>query len=127
MVRGRAHRGGLVAAAACLIATCVIATPVASAQTGSTSQYQAQSTPQGTGPVGGGGAGGTGGGPSQGTGGQGSTQPGSAGEVVQSGSGGTLPFTGYPLTALIWIVLAFIGLGLCVRLGAAGFQAIRRL
>jgi hypothetical protein len=41
---------------------------------------------------------------------------GTAGSEAQEGGGGTLPFTGYPMTPLIWIVLVLVTVGLCVRI-----------
>jgi hypothetical protein len=40
---------------------------------------------------------------------------------VAAAAGGELPFTGYPLTPLVWLLLLLLTLGLCVR----GYLAIR--
>lgn len=98
-------------------------------------QYQSPFNP---GAVGGGGSGGGGGGQDgQGVAGQGAGgggdgtgaigAAGDAGVVQPGGSGGSLPFTGYPLTTLIWIVLALLAAGLCIRLGSALAQRLRTL
>jgi hypothetical protein len=47
---------------------------------------------------------------------------GASGTVAQTGSGGSLPFTGYPMTSIVWIALALLLSGVAVRLGLAGFR-----
>ncbi len=60
---------------------------------------------------------------SGGSGGQGQNAnaepPGAAGTEAQAGSGGTLPFTGYPMTTLVWVMLGLIAGGIVLRLGLA--------
>jgi hypothetical protein len=50
---------------------------------------------------------------------------GAAGTEAQSGDQGSLPFTGYPMTTLAWIVLGLLTAGLCMRLGLFAYQRLR--
>jgi hypothetical protein len=46
--------------------------------------------------------------------------PGSAGTAAVEtgeGNGGSLPFTGYPMIVLVWVVLALVVAGIVIRLG----------
>ncbi len=136
MMRGGfAPRGRIIAVTAMLVVG-LAAAPAAHAQLPVMAEEPPGTTP-GSGPAGGvagvGGSGGSGGNFGQGVAGTnagetaGAGGRGSAGTVAQNASGGgTLPFTGYPLTTLIWIVLALITLGFCVRIGTAGFRTVRR-
>ena len=112
--------------AAILIALALVAAPAAVAQEpAAISQYTAQQ------PTAGGGVAGT-----EGEQGSGGTQNdngtevagagGAAGTGAVSGDDATLPFTGYPLTNAVWIVLLLVTAGLLVRLGAVGYQRMRR-
>jgi hypothetical protein len=116
------------------LATLALATaPVAlSATPAAIDEYQGQQPP----PVGGGqggqgGVGGQGGAGGQqgvaGTEAHGGTAGagGTAGSQAQEGGGGSLPFTGYPMTTLVWVVLVAMGAAILIRLGAAAYLWIR--
>ena len=109
--------------AAILCALMLAAVPVASAQDqAAVSQYLAQQPT-----AGGSGSGAGGGGSDEVLGAQGSRgAAGNAGEVAQAGGGGSLPFTGYPLTSYLWIVISFVLAGLCVRLASTAAYRRRR-
>jgi hypothetical protein len=51
---------------------------------------------------------------------------GSSGGVGGTGSGGELPFTGYPLTPLLLLLLLLLAIGLAVRAGIAINDRLRR-
>ena len=57
--------------------------------------------------------------------GGGSGLPGAAGTAARSDSGGTLPFTGYPMTYLAWTVLGLVAASLAVRVGLGIYQRSR--
>jgi uncharacterized protein (DUF2235 family) len=46
-------------------------------------------------------------------------------EATNAGSGGSLPFTGYPMTTLAWIVLGLVLGGIALRLGVDGYRRMR--
>jgi hypothetical protein len=50
----------------------------------------------------------------------------SAGGAGGTGSGGELPFTGYPLTPLLLLLLLLVAIGLAIRAGIAVHDRIRR-
>ena len=61
-----------------------------------------------------------------GSGGSSGTAGTTAQTVAQPGSGsGSLPFTGYPMTALLWVVLGLILIGLGVRFTLGGRRRLR--
>jgi hypothetical protein len=116
------ERRGALGKIACLLVLgllgALIVTPHAHGQA-ATDQYVQPPVPGGgtAGQVGGGGTGGT----------QGGADAGGVGAVAGetgSGGGGTLPFTGYPVTALVIIALALLCAGILARLG---LQAARRI
>jgi hypothetical protein len=88
----------------------LVAVPGAMAQS-ATQQYVPDLGTQGSTATGGTGNNGNTGNSNAGNGTQGTA---AAGEVASGGK--TLPFTGYPLTTLIWIVLMFLIVGLGLRL-----------
>jgi hypothetical protein len=95
-----------VSALLALLGAMLVAAPVVTAQTGAGDQYN----PGGTGPTNG-----TGNGPGEGAGPTANQFQASPAGTGESG-GGELPFTGYPLTPLVWIILALIAAGLTFRL-----------
>lgn len=104
----RRNRLFVLPATLALVGAMLVAAPVASAQNAGADQYN----PGGTGP-----AGGTGQGPGPGegagpTGGELVAPSAGTGEV----GGGELPFTGYPLTPLVLVVIILIAIGLAFRL-----------
>jgi hypothetical protein len=121
-----------------LVAGIVIAPSAALAQTAAADQYLPGTDTPGGGqaPEGGGGgggqnpAGGGGGGGQEAAGGGDEAAAGGGAELSPSaGTGeadaGTLPFTGYPLTALLLVVIVLLVAGLLVRFGPEGLNRLR--
>jgi hypothetical protein len=60
-------------------------------------------------------------------GGGGSGRGGDGGGASSGGSpGSTVPFAGYPITSLIWLLLTLLAAGLVLRLGIAGVKRYQR-
>ncbi len=135
-------RVGTTAALCALVAGIVFAPAAALGQSSAVDQYVPNPPPGGgEAPESGGGVGnpnnpGGGEGPTGGGGGEnpaGAEGPaaGGAGPALAPSAGtgetdaGELPFTGYPVTALLLIVLLLLVGGLLVRFGPAGFDRIR--
>jgi hypothetical protein len=139
---------GTAIALCALVAGIVIAPAAASAQSSAVDQYvPGQPNPPGGGqgpesggggggdnnPGGGGGNGGGQGPAGGGGGGNGDEGPagGEGGPALSPSAGtgetdaGSLPFTGYPLTALLLIVLILLVGGVLVRYGPAGVERLR--
>ena len=94
-----------------------IASSASAATPAAISQYVAQ---QPTAPVAGGQAGG---GDQQEIAGQNQGgQSGSAGTEAVSGSEGSLPFTGYPMTTIVWVMLGLVAAGVLLRLSVLAFR-----
>jgi hypothetical protein len=109
---GAAHKGALGKIAGLLavgLLAALVAAPHANGQA-ATDQYAPPTVPGGgtAGQVGGGGGGSAG---DTGGGGIGAV----AGETGSGSGGGTLPFTGYPVTAIVLIALALLCAGVLVR------------
>lgn len=121
---GLRRRRGVVLLAGAVLAFAVVSVPLAAAQApAGVDQYQPLPPGGDEGPISGGGPGGDEGpigGGDEGPAGDGGEEgvPGGAaapsGEVADGG-GGELPFTGYPLTTLVLIILALLLLGLLFR------------
>jgi hypothetical protein len=123
-----------------LLAGIVIAPSAAFGQSAAADQY-VPNAPAGPSPDGDGGNqnpnGGGGGGGQNPAGGGGNENP-SGAEAPDNGAGalspsagtgessaGELPFTGYPLTALLLVVLILLAAGLLLRFGPSGFERLR--
>jgi hypothetical protein len=119
MHRGRFFYRRFSSYAAVLACLCLVAAPSAIAATAAaTDEYVAQQPSAG--------------GESQGVAGQtgSSGSNGAAGTAAQTvaspGNGsGSLPFTGYPMTTLLWVVLALILVGLGIRFTLGGHRRLR--
>ena len=118
---------------AAVLATAALAlAPLArSATPAAQDQYQGQQVPPGAPTQGAAGVVGSGG-SNQGGGNQGVAgeqahggSGGTAGSEAQEGGGSTLPFTGYPMTALVWIVLGLVCAGIAIRLGSGAYLKLR--
>lgn len=104
----------------CALALCIVGLAIAPVANAATAAAVDQYIPEPPGvSQGSGGGGGSNGGGANGL-------PGSVGTEAQPGGGGTLPFTGYPLTTLSMIVLALVAAGISVRLGMAGYERLRK-
>lgn len=89
----------------------VVTAPVATAQqVAGSDQYQG-----GAGPTGGAGQDGPDGG----------TEAGGPSATVAESGGGSLPFTGYPITPLVLLVIALVAVGLALRLGSKARDRFR--
>jgi hypothetical protein len=94
--------------AICFMAGMLVLPAAAIAQTSATTQY----TPD-VGTAGSTATGGTGNSPNNGT--AGANDSGGVAGQAQSGGGGSLPFTGYPLTSLVLLVAILLAAGLALR------------
>jgi len=104
-----------VLAALALVGAMLVAAPVVNAQTGAGDQYN----PGGNGPDNG-----TGQGPGEGAGPTANEFQASPAGTGESG-GGELPFTGYPLTPLVWVIIALVLAGLAARLASEARQRLQ--
>ena len=120
MLLGAAHNGALRKIAGLLaigLMGAMIVAPHANGQA-AIDQYQQPTVPGGTGGV-------VGGGGSQNADGTNGAGVGAvAGETGSGSGGGSLPFTGYPVTAIVLIALALLCAGVLVRWAT---QAVRRI
>ena len=118
MHRGRFFYRSFSSCAAVLACLCLVAAPSAIAATAAaTDEYVAQQ------PTAGGDSQGVAG--QTGSGGSSGTAGTAAQTIAEPGNGsGSLPFTGYPMTALIWVVLTLVLLGLAIRLAAGGHRRL---
>jgi hypothetical protein len=93
----------------------VFTAPVATAQqVAGSDQYQG-----GAGPTGGAGQGAGQDGP------DGGAEAGGPSATVAESGGGSLPFTGYPITPLVLLVIALVAVGLALRLGSKARDRFR--
>jgi hypothetical protein len=117
-------RRALTICVALLFVTGLFAAPAASAATAAAVDEYLPNAP---GPPGGGKGPASGGHHAQQAGGQSAFDPGAgtSGATAVAGKQGALPFTGYPLTTLVLIVLALIATGLTIRLGVAAYSRLR--